>query len=71
MTEYGTIYECWWDGVGSTGAVYDMKQWVDIIGGYQPNCFSFGFGSASSYVDGRFVGTVLAFMRIVFSILAQ
>ena len=56
LTEYGTIYEMWWDGAGSTSAVYDMKQWGDIIRNHQPMCFSYGFGDAASYVDGRWVG---------------
>lgn len=59
MTEYGDIYECWWDGAGSTEAVYDWKRWVDIIRTNQPHCVIFGSMGATPYVDVRWIGNEL------------
>lgn len=59
MTEYGDIYECWWDGAGSTEAKYDWERWVNIIRENQPNCVIFGSLGATSYVDVRWVGNEL------------
>ncbi len=59
MTEYGPIYECWWDGAGSTEASYDWKRWVDIIRENQDTCVIFGSLSAAEFVDLRWVGNEL------------
>ena len=42
MTRYGPIWECWWDGAGSTKAHYDWKRWADIVRKFQPQCVIFG-----------------------------
>lgn len=55
MTNYGKIYECWWDGAGST-ADCDWARWADIIHTLQPDCIIFGSFSAAPYVDVRWVG---------------
>ena len=56
MTQYGPIWECWWDGAGSTQARYDWKRWADIVRQYQPDCVIFGCLGAAEYVDVRWVG---------------
>ncbi len=59
MTNYGPIYECWWDGAGSTEANYDWKRWVDIIRENQKDCVIFGSLGATEYVDVRWIGNEL------------
>ena len=56
MTEYGPIWECWWDGAGSTQARYDWKRWADIVRENQPQCVIFGCLGAAEHVDVRWVG---------------
>ena len=57
MTRYGEIWECWWDGAGSTEACYDWARWSGIVRRYQPRCVIFGCLDAAEYVDVRWVGT--------------
>ena len=38
LTNYGDVYECWWDGAGSTEAVYDWERWAKIIRENQKDC---------------------------------
>lgn len=59
MTNYGPIYECWWDGAGSTEACYDWKSWVEIVRKNQENCVIFGSLGATEYVDVRWIGNEL------------
>lgn len=56
MTNYGKLWECWWDGAGSTEAHYDWQRWVDIIRTHQPDCVLFGCLDAAEHVDVRWVG---------------
>lgn len=56
MAEYGPIWECWWDGAGSTQARYDWKRWTDIVRENQPQCVIFGCLGAAEHVDVRWVG---------------
>lgn len=56
MTRYGPLWECWWDGAGSTKAHYDWKRWADIVRQNQPQCVIFGCLGAAEYVDVRWVG---------------
>lgn len=56
MTEYGEIYECWWDGAGSDKATYDWARWGEIVRSNQPNAVIFGSLGATPYVDVRWVG---------------
>lgn len=42
FSRYGPIWECWWDGAGSTKAHYDWKRWADIVRKFQPQCVIFG-----------------------------
>lgn len=57
MTRYGPIYECWWDGAGSTEAHYDWGRWTAIVRKFQPRCVIFGCLGAAEFVDVRWVGT--------------
>ena len=59
MTNYGPIYECWWDGAGSTEACYDWERWVNIIRENQKDCVIFGSLGATPFVDVRWVGNEL------------
>lgn len=59
MTQYGEIYECWWDGAGSKEAKYDWGGWAGIVRKYQPNCVIFGAFGAAPYVDVRWNGNEL------------
>ena len=56
LSSYGEIYECWWDGAGSTEASYDWKRWAGIVHTLQPNAVIFGSLGATPYVDVRWVG---------------
>lgn len=56
MTNYGKIYECWWDGAGAKGSSCDWKRWSDIVRSLQPDCVIFGAYSAAPFVDVRWVG---------------
>lgn len=56
MTQYGPIWECWWDGAGSDKSNYDWKRWVDIVRKKQPQCVIFGCLGAAEYSDVRWVG---------------
>ena len=57
MTRYGPIWECWWDGAGSTQARYDWARWAAIVRKFQPQCVIFGCLGAAPFVDVRWVGT--------------
>ena len=57
MTRYGPIWECWWDGAGSTRAHYDWARWANIVREHQPQCVIFGCLGAAPWVDVRWVGT--------------
>lgn len=57
MTNYGPIWECWWDGAGSTETHYDWARWAGIVRKYQPQCVIFGCLGAAEHVDIRWVGT--------------
>ncbi|MBN1308653.1 MAG: alpha-L-fucosidase [Chitinispirillaceae bacterium] len=55
LTNYGEIWEIWWDGAGDQMA-FDFKRWVDTVKAHQPSCFIFGAKKASPYLDGRWIG---------------
>ena len=56
LSNYGPIYECWWDGAGSEAAHYDWERWAQTVRRLQPECVIFGSLGASEYVDIRWVG---------------
>ncbi|MDY6315488.1 MAG: alpha-L-fucosidase [Clostridia bacterium] len=63
MTNYGKIYECWWDGAGSDKAVYDWGLWAYTVKKFQPQCAVFGPFTLCNpcYVDTRWVGNEAGF----------
>ncbi len=56
LTNYGKIWECWWDGAGSTEAVYDWERWASTVRRLQPDAVIFGSLGATPWVDVRWVG---------------
>ncbi len=56
LTNYGDIWEVWWDGAGSTEAHYDWDRWAQTVRALQPNAVIFGSLGATPYVDVRWVG---------------
>ena len=56
LTNYGKIWEVWWDGAGSTEAVYDWDRWAKTVKELAPDATIFGSLGATPYVDVRWVG---------------
>lgn len=56
LTNYGDLYEIWWDGAGSTETTYDWARWATLIRKLQPHASIFGSLGASPYVDFHWVG---------------
>lgn len=56
LTNYGKIWECWWDGAGSDKTRYDWKRWADTVRTLQPDCVLWGCLGAGDYADARWVG---------------
>ncbi|MBQ7353826.1 MAG: alpha-L-fucosidase [Clostridia bacterium] len=56
LTSYGKIWEVWWDGAGSTEAVYDWDRWAECVKKHQSDAVIFGSLGATPYVDVRWVG---------------
>jgi alpha-L-fucosidase len=61
LTNYGKIWEVWWDGAGSTEAVYDWDRWADTVRTLQPDAVIFGSLGAAPHVDIRWVGNEKGF----------
>ena len=56
LTEYGEIDEIWWDGAGSSNAIYDYGLWAYTVRKYQPNAVIFASMGAAAYAEQRWVG---------------
>ena len=56
LTNYGEIYEVWWDCAGSKDAVYDWERWGKTVRALAPNAVIFGARGATPFVDVRWVG---------------
>ncbi len=56
LTGYGKIWECWWDGAGSTEARYDWDRWASTVRTLQPDAVIFGSLGATPHVEVRWVG---------------
>ena len=56
LTEYGKIDEIWWDGAGSSNALYDYGLWAYLVRKHQPDAVIFGSMGAASYAEQRWVG---------------
>lgn len=56
LTEYGKIDEIWWDGAGSTSAIYDYGLWAYLVRKHQPDAVIFASMGAANYAEQRWVG---------------
>ena len=56
LTQYGKIDEIWWDGAGSSNAVYDYGLWAYTVRKHQPDAVIFASMGAAAYAEQRWVG---------------
>lgn len=61
LTNYGKIWEVWWDGAGSTEADYDWERWALTVRKLQPDAVIFGSLGAEPFVETRWVGNEKGF----------
>lgn len=61
LTNYGKIWEVWWDGAGSTEADYDWERWATTVRKLQPDAVIFGSLGAEPFVETRWVGNEKGF----------
>lgn len=61
LTNYGKIWEVWWDGSQSRNIIYDWKRYTDTIHTLQPDAVIFGSLGAEPYVEARWVGNESGF----------
>lgn len=61
LTNYGKIWEVWWDGAGSTEADYDWTRWATTVRRLQPDAVIFGSLGAEPFVESRWVGNEKGF----------
>ena len=64
MSGYGKIWNCWWDGAGSTKTKYDWERWVATLRRYQPDAVVFGSFGATPWVDVRWIGNEIGYASI-------
>jgi len=57
MTNYGPIWEIWWDGAGADFLTTDFyTKWAAIVHKTQPQCVFFGTKNSYPFADCRWVG---------------
>jgi alpha-L-fucosidase len=56
LSNYGTIWETWFDGAGEAAGTYDWARWEKTIHTLQPNCIIWGTKTAYNYAEVRWVG---------------
>ncbi len=56
LTNYGEIWDIWWDGAGSASADYDWARWEKTVHTLQPQAVIFGAMGSAPLVDVRWVG---------------
>lgn len=61
LTNYGKIWEVWWDGAGSTEADYNWERWALTVRKLQPDAVIFGSLGAEPFVESRWVGNEKGF----------
>ena len=62
MTNYGPVWETWWDGAGADFLTTDMyTRWAKIVRETQPNCVIFGTKNSYPFADCRWVGNESGF----------
>lgn len=57
MTDYGKIWETWWDGAGADELTTPLyTEWYGIVRGTQPDCVIFGTKNSYPFADVRWMG---------------
>lgn len=56
LSNYGPIYEVWWDGAGSKDTPYDWGRWAYTVRNLQPRAAIFGSRGGTPYAEVRWVG---------------
>jgi alpha-L-fucosidase len=57
LTNYGPIWEIWWDGAGADQLPTSFyTQWAEIVHRTQPRCVVFGTKNSYPFADCRWVG---------------
>lgn len=61
LTNYGKIWEIWWDGSQSKNVKYDWERYATTIRTLQPDAVIFGSLGAEPFVEARWVGNESGF----------
>lgn len=57
MTDYGKIWETWWDGAGADELTTPLyTEWYGIVRENQPDCVIFGTKNSYPFADVRWMG---------------
>lgn len=57
MSNYGTIWETWWDGAGADELTTPLyTEWYGIVRELQPQCVIFGTKNSYPFADVRWMG---------------
>ncbi|MDE6086179.1 MAG: alpha-L-fucosidase [Muribaculaceae bacterium] len=57
MSDYGTIWETWWDGAGADELTTPLyTEWYNIVHELQPQCVIFGTKNSYPFADVRWMG---------------
>lgn len=57
MTDYGKIWETWWDGAGADELTTPLyTEWYGIVRETQPDCVIFGTKNSYPFADVRWMG---------------
>ena len=57
MTQYGPIWETWWDGAGADELTTPLyAEWYKIVRSNQPDCVIFGTKNSYPFADVRWMG---------------
>lgn len=56
LSNYGKIYECWWDGAMSEKIHYDWGRYAYVVRNLQPDCIIFGSLGAAEFAEARWIG---------------
>ncbi len=57
MTDYGKIWETWWDGAGADELTTPLyTEWYQIVRSSQPDCVIFGTKNSYPFADVRWMG---------------
>ncbi len=56
LTNYGPVWEVWFDGAGEAAGTYDWERWEKTIHSLQPNCAIWGTKTAYKQAEIRWIG---------------